>query len=232
MKDEKLRRAYAALLTRRSGGDRSRCLTTDQLRNLIDREGHEAERLELLDHVMSCGSCHHEFKLLRAAMSPPTLMQRLLRFRLEVAFGLLLLVAAGALWVQTGKRLSGPMGLGRDPRPVVLVSPVGATPLRDTIVLLWRRVENAIDYEIELRDEAGVAIFTTRTSETALPLPDSILLLRGHSYSWSVRAILPRGSRYGSTSILIEPDTGQLPFGSSPLARGEAEEADVGPSPK
>ncbi len=232
MKDEQLRRAYAALLARQSGGDRSRCVTPDQLRNLLDREGQEVERLELLDHVMSCGSCHQEYKLLRAAMSPPTLMRRLIRFRLETAAGLLLIIVAGALWLQTGKRLTGPMGLGRDPKPVVLVSPVGSTPLRDNIVLLWRRVEGAADYEIELRDEDGLVLFTVSTSDTALPLPDSISLLRGHSYSWSVRAELPRGSRYGSAKILIEPDTGQLPFDSSPLAHAETKEADRGPSPE
>src|ERR671936_384188 len=66
MSEERLRELYARALEARAPADREQCPPPEALLALARREGPEAQRLETLDHVMSCARCRAEFDLLRA----------------------------------------------------------------------------------------------------------------------------------------------------------------------
>ena len=68
--DELLRTAYAVHLRRDADRvEASVCPSPEALLALVRREGAEADRLAVLDHVMSCAHCRAEFDLLRAVLA-------------------------------------------------------------------------------------------------------------------------------------------------------------------
>ena len=69
MNDERLRRSYDMLLAIRAdtGADRSACPPVERIAGLVRREEDEESRLALLDHVMTCPYCQHEFEMVRTA---------------------------------------------------------------------------------------------------------------------------------------------------------------------
>jgi len=70
--DADLRARYQAAIVERRANPRTSCPTPDALQALITRTGDEMARLDVLDHVMGCADCHHEFELLRAIAAAET----------------------------------------------------------------------------------------------------------------------------------------------------------------
>src|SRR3954451_7144100 len=63
--DERLRDLYAAAMkagVTSTGGSHP---SPEAIADLVNRTGGEAERLAILDHVMSCAECRRDFDLLR-----------------------------------------------------------------------------------------------------------------------------------------------------------------------
>lgn len=61
MNDEQLRAVYARTSPARPG-----CAAPEEILALVQRDGAEADRLRILDHVMSCAECRGDFDLIRA----------------------------------------------------------------------------------------------------------------------------------------------------------------------
>ena len=66
MSDEGLRRSYDRILAIRLDPERVDCPAPEAIEAMVRREGAEADRLRLLDHVMGCAHCAEEFELLRS----------------------------------------------------------------------------------------------------------------------------------------------------------------------
>src|SRR5512133_1781425 len=104
MSDTRLQELYAQAMGRRSGATAAGCVTPEQLLQLALREGPEADRLTLLDHVMGCPDCQRELDLLRAVESAGRQITRDRPVRsigrrvpLALAASMLILVGAGLL---------------------------------------------------------------------------------------------------------------------------------------
>lgn len=51
---------------RRVSGDRSDCVSPEQIADFVESRLPERYRLEVADHIMACPACREEFELLRA----------------------------------------------------------------------------------------------------------------------------------------------------------------------
>jgi hypothetical protein len=202
--DEQLRLAYGASRAERARKGAAHPLP-EALLALAERSGSEAERLEVLDHVMGCDTCRREFDLVRASVVAATVPRQRTWFRSPsiglMAIAATLLVAAGLrLYVtsrdaETGSLLRG--GSVVTTYPVRWLPSVGAG-------LAWRPTAGAASYRLEVVDEAGVAVVDSTMRDTTFVVMDS--LLRNHrGLSWSVTTTLADGSTVTSLPIRLVP---------------------------
>lgn len=200
MSDARLIAAYRDLLTRRVPGDRAACVSPEQLLALARRELPEVERLRALDHVMACPLCLKDFELLRSVERGGREARR--RWpspqALALAASLAVLAGGGVLWQVVRGR--GERDVLRSVEAQVsLVAPVGPTSPADARRLVWRAAAGAADYQVEVLDPDGTAIYAAATGDTVLVLPDSVSVTSGLEYQWWVRARFLDGSERRAT---------------------------------
>src|SRR3954453_17958331 len=156
--DEQLRLAYGASLAGRARKGAAHPLP-EALLAVAERSGSEAERLEVLDHVMACDTCRREFARVRASVVAAAVPRQRTWFRSPsiglMAIAATLLVAAGLrLYVTSREADAGSLmrgGSGVSTYPVRWLPSVGAG-------LAWRPTEGAVSYRLEVVDEAGAAV--------------------------------------------------------------------------
>jgi hypothetical protein len=186
MNDDTLSNLYGRHLAARQV-DRDRCPSVESLEALVNRTGAEADRLNTLDHVMSCPACRHDFDLMMAAAeaarasAPPRS-----RVPLAIAAGLLLVAAGTALW--TLNRDHGDTVRG-GPTAVTLLRPTDGVSVLNNVSLVWQGVAGAFQYHVEILHEDGRLRFQETTTDTVLVVPPAELI-EGQSYVWWVRADL------------------------------------------
>ena len=206
--DEALRAAYQQALDARRVVARERCVTPEAMLALLRREGSEEQRLEVLDHVMSCGACSSELELLRSIEQAgsgtveqmrPGAPRRIAR-RIAIPFAL----AVAALLVVTVRQALPPRP-GPDVERgtsggVTLLEPPEEIAAGTSPTFAWKPVAGAQGYEIEVLDEKGAVVWSAKTSETSATLSDHALLGPGKTYRWWVRATTAPGTQRASAT--------------------------------
>lgn len=203
MADETLRRAYQAGVSVRK--DRQDCPSPEALNALVNREGDEATRLAMLDHVMSCAACRRDFELLRAVhvagRSKPA--WRFQPLALAASIALLVGLGGAALWSRLVTPESDTMrGSGAQ---VELIRPAGGAVISRPLVLAWKPVTGARSYTVELLTSDGQMGDSWTTSDTSLTLSTGGTgQVSPGSYAWWVRAHFPDGSELHSSVLRFE----------------------------
>src|SRR5262249_13036287 len=147
---------YQQALDARRVVGRERCIAPDAMLALLRREGSEEQRLEVLDHVMSCGACSSELELLRSieqagAGSGAPAIPAAPRIARRIAIPLAL--AVGVLFVVTVKRVLPPPGPEVERGTIsgmTLLEPPEEIAAGSTPTFVWKPVANAQGYEIEV----------------------------------------------------------------------------------
>lgn len=207
MNDERLRRAYSDLVDREAPGDRVDCPPPEDLLALVERRGSDEQRLRTLDHVMGCARCRPELELIRAADVASgregKLRKPFWRRNAVLAAGIALAFIGGTTWLLTDGPETSVYREGQD-GPASLVEPRGSLPERPA-QLLWRSVDDAVRYRVEVLAEGGALVYQTTTTDTILPLPPEPELLSG-DYVWRVDAVLLGGATrsLGVASFSVE----------------------------
>ena len=211
MNDERLRALYERGLARRAASSSTRagdCPPPDALLALARREGDEGARLRTLDHVMACtAGCRTELDLLRAIVQagegdrverrggdPSPLRQSSMRRWFVPVLAAASIVALGVV-----------LGRGRAHREadtimrgsndggasVALAAPPESAGVGDVATLAWHAVAGARGYTVEVLDDAGSAVATSRERSAN----DTTYVFRGApaAYRWWVRADTPSG---------------------------------------
>ena len=201
--DEQLRLAYGASLAarERKGAVHPR---PEDLLAVAERSGSEAQRLEVLDHVMACDTCRREFDLVRASVVAAGAPRQRTWFRSPsiglMAIAATLLVAAGLrLYIASRENPASLMrgGSAVSTYPVRWLPSIGAG-------LAWRPTQGAASYRLELVDEAGVAVVDSTMRDTTFVVMDSVVR-NARGLSWSVTTTLADGSTVTSLPIRLVP---------------------------
>jgi len=201
MNDERLQQLYQEILSRRLPSDRAGCVAPERLMDLVERHGSEDERLRALDHVMSCTRCREEFEMLRATILAGHRTRSAIPLKtLAVAASIVFLAASGLLYRAVTGGGDREAEVYRSGRGVVLVSPAGEVA-RGPVSFSWRSVPGTLRYQVDVIDSAGRAVFFTNTADTSFALPDSVRLVTGAGYTWSVRAELSDGGAARGTPL-------------------------------
>jgi hypothetical protein len=202
--DTPLRAGYAA---HGANAPNSPHPTADQIADVVERRGSEADRLRTLDHIGSCAHCRREFELLRAtrvAARQATVSRWPVR-----TIGL---AAAAAIVVGVTMTLSHSAGLplrgaapsaqpaaptlppergpgsGGATQVITLIAPLGPTAPTATR-FVWHRLAMATTYHVEVLDDSGSVVARTNTSDTVFTAP-ARTLAPGRVYRWWVQAVV------------------------------------------
>jgi hypothetical protein len=203
MTDEQLREVYGRAIAARHDARRAACPTPDALLAVARREGPESERVETLDHVMSCPDCRKDFELLRAIERGQRIEARegANRIRLRRPIGVALVTGLAATlvfaavigprndWWRGGSDVVRDAGSG-----VVTLSPAAdAVVPAGPLLFAWHAVPGARSYTLELLTPDGSTLATRQTTDTTVTLTDP--RPAPGDYRWSVSARLDGGER-------------------------------------
>jgi hypothetical protein len=202
MTDAELQAQYQRAVQRQAGS-RTQCPSPERLQQLVDRVGPEEERLEILDHAMSCPDCHQDLALLHAIHAAEPRQTTAKPQHWLAAAGLLLVLAGGTLLTRglMGHRSTEPLrglGDGAGSGVTVVATTARIGPGRPGI-LAWHRVPGAVQYTVEVLDADDRAVFTSNTTDTAVTVPALTAPV-----AWWVRAILPDGTDRRSPILRLD----------------------------
>ena len=152
-------------------------------------DAQEAARLEA--HLAQCDECRNELIEVRRLLPGTARRWRWPAVGALAAAAVLLLVLGRS--VDRGDRSTVRGGEGQPAAPAVMSPADGATLPTGTAWFLWRGVRGAAAYRFTLTDERGDQVWSTESADTALALPASVHLQRGHGYYWSVDVLLADG---------------------------------------
>lgn len=201
MNDERLRRAYQELLAQRADAEQS--VTLERLLALVEGTGSEEERLETLNQVMSSDALRAEFELLRAAAqgaessetedeatreeeAPSTPRWST---GLRVAAVAIVTLGVGIVWNQSRNPASDTLRGGAS--DLILVEPGATATTHPTFI--WRSVEGATAYRLEVLTEDGAVVLEGASEDTIFSPEPDFSLESGIPYLWWVTATLPGG---------------------------------------
>lgn len=193
LNSEELKKLYQQK-TARSARPDAECPSPEMLIETASGELSRPERERVVDHMVACSDCAHEYRLIRsrsAALSSHPAISR----RQVAAIAALLLVAFAvglALWRMSApgynptENIRGSGGLVERVEP-----PDGAQLDEAPRELSWSAVESAEEYQVALYDSASTPIWESGpVSETSIPLPERVRqnLKRGEPLYWRVIA--------------------------------------------
>lgn len=232
LNDAGLRSLYAPIFKRRVES-RQNCPSGDTILALIRRQGDERERLLTLDHVMSCGPCKSDFKVLQTVEEAG---QKLVRDEKPIvtpvsvpitrsvnsanlvtppaarrwSYPILAFAASAVIAIGIGSNFASSNKEARVERGVTeavgLVAPAESTMVSSaaSLTFYWNSVPRAIEYHFELLDSAGRVIVSSVTSDTSITFPNLGDQIDSElSYRWWVRSVTPGGEFERSEMRLI-----------------------------
>lgn len=176
-------------------------MSADHLAALLDRRQAPVERDRAMRHLAECDDCRREFTELRTMLDRPG--RRAFNRRNVVV----VLAAAALTFVVLPRVIQEDLGdpgatVTRSPgTPVPLdlpaipaVSPLrGAFAERAGLRLTWGAAGINASYIVSVKDTAGAEVWKAAVQDTSHALPDSVALVVGRRYFWSVEARLPDG---------------------------------------
>lgn len=204
MTDDQLRSHYKAALSAGGEAIRGVCPSPEALQSLADGTASESARLEVLDHAMSCSSCHRELALLHAVHAARPRQVALLPRQWLAAAGFLLLLGGGAflargIMAPPENDVTRGGGVGADQSVSVIAPLAGAAG--GIQALVWHAVPGATRYSVEVLSADGQVLFARQTADTLTSMP----ALSAPPAAWWVRATLVDGSERRSVMVPLQP---------------------------
>jgi hypothetical protein len=201
MNDEDLRREYQRASRSAPPGPHPE---PEELERIVNGEGSEAERLDVLDHVLQCPTCGPELDLLRTAAEGSRAAERRAPATrwLALAAAALLLVGIGTFTLR-GRHNGIPSQdvMRGNADAIAVIEPAARSSFALPIHLAWHPVSGASTYRVELLSAKGDLVHAWTTRDTTLVIADSAQVSPGASYDVWVRAT--RADRTEISSPLV-----------------------------
>lgn len=204
MTDEELRDRYQEALRNQHQATRDGCPDPETMRQVLERELPEPDRLGHLDHIMSCPDCVRDFELLRSVAIRVPRPSPGIRHRpwLAVAASVVAVVGAGWWWTsriaeQTGSDTFRGIEAGWQ------IAPEGGAAVTLPVTFVWHPVPDAGGYTLELIDETGMVAARMETADTTLRVTAEATAWSPGDYHWWVIAHLSGGRQVRGTPLLL-----------------------------
>ena len=179
-------------------------LDSDIVAAYAERRLSPAERVSAEAHLAGCAEC-------RADLAEVTGMVSTARRRKRLLTMAPLLAAAVFAFVVVSRRPAEPVsvqtlrpGTGADRDRLnsleALLPAPGTTVSRHGLRFAWQSDGPDAVYLITVADSSGAALWSARTSDTSIALPDSVHLASGGTVHWWVDVLLPDG-RVATTGV-------------------------------
>ena len=197
MTDRELRRIYAALQRERQATGGAPRVSLDSMLAAVEGHGSEDERIATIDDALAHPESARELELFRAVAANRRRASRGVPWRAMPLF----IAAAAALAivvVPTARDVfrNESAAILRDVSPeAVLIDPPEESAPEASRVFRWRGVPGARAYALEILTASGTAVFTTRTTDTTVTLPQDVVLAPGVEHRWWVTSELSDGTQ-------------------------------------
>lgn len=196
--DERLRKAYADVLARRTADPAVPDVPVEVIHALAEGRYDGADRNAKLEAVLAHPKTAAEFQFFLdlARERPAESVRRIPRW-LQLAAALVLVAGATLLLPRAFREDREPVrGAGAD---VELVIPVDRGALAPGSRVVWRPAAGAESYRIELVDADGNVVFMAEGGDTSAVLPDSTHIVADRGYQVWVTARLGDGTEVRSS---------------------------------
>jgi hypothetical protein len=197
MTEHDLRRVYAALQQERASSAQTCDVTPERMLAAIEGHGSEAERVATIDAALAHPASAHELELLRALAANRRVARRTLPWK-TVWLGLAAAAALAIVATPTVRGLfrdGGPQIVRNGTPDAVLLAPPEDAALDASRTFRWRSVPGTRVYSLEILTSEGTLVFTTRTADTTMTLPQDVTLEPGVDHRWWITAELSDGTR-------------------------------------
>lgn len=201
MDDETLRQLVRSRTTN-TPASRVDCPTPEALQDVVTTPRGDEPQLAVLEHVATCAPCRRDLDLLRTAhiAAPATKRAAIPRWvPLLAAASLLVVIASLMTRSDDAAVMRGGPTAGNE---IPLLEPIRSAA---GITLRWRSVPEALNYRLEVTDNAGNLVFSGETADTVLVTPMMAALGQDNSLRWAVVARLLDGSVRSSATVALPP---------------------------
>jgi hypothetical protein len=171
-------------------------LTDADVAAYLDRGLATVRRDRIEAHLAGCAKCRRE------VLETQQLVKRVRPFPRTLVFGGSVAAAAAVLLLVAklgpgpgGSREIAPVVRADDPASrLVVYGPTGENTSVRRVNFVWGAAGGAVTYRLTLTSSDGAAVWTRSGTDTAVALPDSIVLRPGRRYLWVADALLADGA--------------------------------------
>jgi hypothetical protein len=178
-------------------------LSDERLAGFIDGTLSSADRAAVESHVADCPVCRAELvaasRTTATAPSPARRRPPLTAIAAAAAAVIVIVVAQRRLW----QPAEAPLRVGRsasavDAATLRVVTPKGDVVTPGRIAFVWHRSDAAVEYTITVQNTDGRVLWSSRTPDTSVALPDSIVPTSGTVLHWYVDGLRVDGGTVGT----------------------------------
>ena len=172
------------------------CLDEETIAAVVDGTVKADARNTATQHLASCARCRGAVASVTRGLADPSVAREIAAIngsgRRRVIRLVLPAVAAAAIVILlVGPRGTDDRGRHRAPTLTSAAAPLPLAPVAavaEARVLRWSAVPGADRYRVTLFDAGGQLLYDAQLADTVATLPDSVTLIAGKSYVWSVDA--------------------------------------------
>lgn len=181
----------------RPGPARRDCLDEETLAAAVDGTLDPTQRPAVTEHLSTCARCRSVVAAVSRIMAGDAVAAEAAavdrqrpsrRWHVPVGLAAAAAIALLLVWPRPGDDA----GSGhRDPTITAGSAPIPLAPVgtvAEARRLQWRAVAGADRYRITLFDAGGRVLYETQVPDTAVTLPDSVVVIPGQSHLWKVEA--------------------------------------------
>lgn len=211
LKDEELKGLYQSYVTMRTSGDREGCPSPETLLSFFVSRSKARKKLKIVDHLTNCSACIREFELLLEIQRFQDQLTPQVREATDsgrfpsTPLGALRTIGhswrispiiAGAIFVIASliiviRELGRPVGVRATSSSIVLVQPNPINPASLPLIFIWKEVNGAETYVLELYDDALLPVWKSRElSSPPVTMPEDLArrLRLNKPYFWMITA--------------------------------------------
>jgi len=173
------------------------CLDEETIAALVDGTVETDARNTATRHLASCARCRRAVASVAKGLADPSVAREIAavdggRRRRAIRFVVPAVAAAALVVLLVRPQGREPDGLRhRAPTLTAAGAPLPLAPVAavaEARVLRWSSVSGADRYRVTLFDTRGQPLYEAQLADTIATLPDSVTLIAGQSYVWTVDA--------------------------------------------